>query len=70
MDICDQASDYEDAERAAALRQAQQRCAASLGGVSARECRDCGDEIPEARRLALPGVQFCTECASYREARA
>lgn len=36
---------------------------------SARYCTDpsCGDEIPEARRLAIPGVLFCTECQERRE---
>jgi phage/conjugal plasmid C-4 type zinc finger TraR family protein len=31
-------------------------------GQSAREC-DCGDTIPEARRVAVPGVQTCVACA-------
>ncbi len=32
-------------------------------GVSAHECDECGDEIPQGRREALPGVQLCVECA-------
>lgn len=32
-------------------------------GVSAHECGECGDEIPQGRREALPGVQLCVECA-------
>lgn len=31
-------------------------------GISATEC-DCGEEIPEGRRLAIPGVQLCVGCA-------
>lgn len=31
-------------------------------GESARECVDCGEPIPEARRVALPGVKLCIEC--------
>ena len=31
-------------------------------GESARECRECGDAIPEARRQALPGVRLCVAC--------
>jgi len=31
-------------------------------GQSAHEC-GCGDEIPEARRVAVPGVQTCVACA-------
>ncbi|WP_416053290.1 TraR/DksA C4-type zinc finger protein [Cupriavidus basilensis] len=38
-------------------------------GVSAEACRDgaCGEPIPEARRLALPGCQYCVECQARRE---
>ena len=31
-------------------------------GESLRECEECGDEIPEARRKAVPGVRLCVEC--------
>ena len=31
-------------------------------GISATEC-DCGEEIPEGRRLAIPGVRLCVGCA-------
>jgi phage/conjugal plasmid C-4 type zinc finger TraR family protein len=31
---------------------------------SARECADCGDAIPEARRLSIQG---CTRCISCQE---
>lgn len=32
---------------------------------SAEYCMDddCGEEIPEGRRQALPGVQYCVHCA-------
>lgn len=38
-------------------------------GPSDKYCTDpsCGDEIPEARRTALPGVLFCAECQARRE---
>ncbi len=36
---------------------------------SAAKCRDCGESIPEARRLALPGVQTCIDCQRDAEAR-
>ena len=25
-------------------------------------CEDCGEEIPEARRRAVPGVKKCVKC--------
>lgn len=35
-------------------------------GISATEC-ECGEEIPEGRRVAIPGVKLCVGCAE-REA--
>jgi phage/conjugal plasmid C-4 type zinc finger TraR family protein len=31
-------------------------------GPSLLHCADCGQEIPEARRVALPGVRLCVAC--------
>ena len=31
-------------------------------GPSLSHCAECGDEIPERRRQAVPGVQFCVSC--------
>lgn len=36
-------------------------------GESAKYCIECGEEIPEARRLALPGVKHCIECQTIRD---
>ncbi|MFZ7090069.1 DksA/TraR family C4-type zinc finger protein [Primorskyibacter sp. 2E233] len=38
-------------------------------GESLTECAECGEEIPEKRRLALPGVKLCIDCASERQGR-
>ena len=32
------------------------------GGESLEECEECGEPIPPARRLAMPGVRLCVEC--------
>ncbi|QYN44558.1 MULTISPECIES: DksA/TraR family C4-type zinc finger protein [unclassified Gilliamella] len=32
------------------------------GAQSADFCVECGDPIPQARKLALPGVQYCLNC--------
>lgn len=37
-------------------------------GDSAAHCEQCGDDIPEARREALPGVRTCIACQSRRDA--
>jgi phage/conjugal plasmid C-4 type zinc finger TraR family protein len=31
-------------------------------GESLMHCEDCGEEIPEKRRLAVPGVRRCVAC--------
>ena len=36
-------------------------------GDSRRFCISCEEEISEARRKALPGVQLCIDCASEKE---
>lgn len=37
-------------------------------GASAEHCDDCGEDIPERRRLALPGTRTCVACQSARDA--
>lgn len=37
--------------------------------VSAIHCEECGAAIPEARRLALPGVATCVHCQEINEQR-
>ncbi|MDP5029088.1 MAG: DksA/TraR family C4-type zinc finger protein [Paraglaciecola sp.] len=31
-------------------------------GKSAQTCEECNAPIPEARRIAVPGVQLCISC--------
>jgi phage/conjugal plasmid C-4 type zinc finger TraR family protein len=38
-------------------------------GESATECDSCGDDIPEARRQAVPGCRFCVSCQGLMEVR-
>lgn len=33
-------------------------------GRSLKRCEECGAEIPEARRKAVPGVRLCLACQS------
>jgi phage/conjugal plasmid C-4 type zinc finger TraR family protein len=33
-------------------------------GESLLHCEECDNEIPEARRQAVPGVRFCIDCQS------
>lgn len=36
-------------------------------GVSADECIECGELIPSARQIAVPGCQLCITCAEKYE---
>ncbi|WP_442679701.1 DksA/TraR family C4-type zinc finger protein [Sphingomonas sp. ASY06-1R] len=36
-------------------------------GESADYCAFCGEDIPEGRRRALPGVRTCVQCQSGRD---
>ncbi len=38
-------------------------------GLSAEHCVACCEEIPEKRRIALPGVTTCIACQTGRDAR-
>jgi phage/conjugal plasmid C-4 type zinc finger TraR family protein len=38
-------------------------------GEGTTHCVECGEEIPEARRRALPGVSTCVPCQSGRDSR-
>ena len=39
----------------------------SGAGASAEVCDECGEQIPQARRLALPGVKYCVTCQAELE---
>jgi len=36
-------------------------------GESWERCQDCDDDIPEARRKAVPGVRRCVSCQEERD---
>jgi len=37
-------------------------------GESLTRCAECDEDIPEARRQAIPGVKFCIDCMQDRDA--
>jgi phage/conjugal plasmid C-4 type zinc finger TraR family protein len=65
MDEADRAQQH--IEREAAAREAARRAATSRRRASLSCCARCEAPIPEARRLALPGVQLCIDCAGEVE---
>ncbi|HEX6999900.1 MAG TPA: DksA/TraR family C4-type zinc finger protein [Gammaproteobacteria bacterium] len=36
-------------------------------GPSLTHCAECGEEIPEARRRAMPGVRLCVSCQAEQD---
>ena len=38
-------------------------------GEARAHCAECGEDIPEARRKAVPGVRLCVECQSEQDSR-
>lgn len=70
-DDIDRAQAREAQMLADALRDQARRAgiAGKTAADSADHCqaRGCGEEIPETRRLAVPGVQFCVACQARRE---
>lgn len=65
MDIIDLAYLVEAGERERALQAARAKSLATR--ASAEVCEDCDAPIPQARRLAVPGVQRCIGCQSILE---
>lgn len=40
-----------------------------IAGEGLDHCEDCGDDIPQARRKALPGSRTCIACQTARDAK-
>lgn len=64
MDVADKAQLHRETEESNALRRARLDV-----GISAYQCHDCFEVIPEKRRQALPGTPYCVVCAQEREER-
>lgn len=69
MDDFDRAQLIEEQTRELAIAAAR---AAVPRGEAECVCREpgCGEPIPEARRLAVPGCRYCVECQERREQQA
>jgi phage/conjugal plasmid C-4 type zinc finger TraR family protein len=50
-----------------AIGKVQEKLAEQRKFVSLEECAECGEDIPEARRTAIPGVQLCVHCQTLVE---
>lgn len=63
MDIIDTAAEIEELQRNAALSAHK----LNRNAVSSEHCAECGEDIPAARRAAVPGCQTCAECQGVIE---
>jgi phage/conjugal plasmid C-4 type zinc finger TraR family protein len=53
----------------ASVEDAVQRARSRLPrGESLKQCEACGEDIPMARRKAVPGVRLCVACQSETDA--
>jgi phage/conjugal plasmid C-4 type zinc finger TraR family protein len=50
-----------------AIADVRKRLAQQAKEPSAEECVECGEDIPEARRKIIPGVQLCVYCQQKQE---
>lgn len=62
-DIIDQANELVEHR----LQLAIQKHRIDQNAVSAEHCSVCGEDIPEARRVAMPGCKTCASCQEILE---
>lgn len=74
MDDADRAQAREALDLELAMREHRRRYAELFEGdehcMTPLDCHQCGCEIPEARRQAVPGTYYCVDCQTAHEARA
>ena len=46
---------------------ARARGSLTAGTASLSHCAECGDDIPEGRRKAVPGVRLCVSCQQTQD---
>lgn len=66
-DNLDLAAEREEIERASLIASRQRPATAHT--ISATHCGWCGDDIPAARRIAVPGCEYCVDCQRLTEVR-
>ena len=61
MDIVDDANELVDLMVSNKIREA------TAPQPIAKDCRECGDLIPQARQEATGGTDMCVECKTYAQ---
>ena len=64
MDFADHAAEREAIHRQESLARARSY---QNAGISRLFCLACGEPIPEARRRAVPGAQYCIQCQTEQD---
>lgn len=62
-DIIDQANELVEHR----LQLAIQKHRIDQNAVSAKHCSECEEDIPEARRVVMPGCKTCASCQEVLE---
>ena len=67
MDLSER--ELELAEQSAGIQvgAAVEAARAALVGAGAEDCKDCGGEIPKARREAIPSATRCVHCQAIND---
>ncbi len=63
----DAVNDQIEISTAEAVARARSRARSVDAVPSAQICEDCDEPIPDARRVAIPGVQLCVACQGERD---
>jgi hypothetical protein len=50
-----------------AVDKIRQKLSKQTQSPSLTECQDCGEDIPQARQQAMPGVRRCIFCQELHE---
>ena len=66
-DFIDHASSNEAKFTEMAIASQRKRSAPTSEQESAQECHECGDEIPELRRIKVAGCKYCVSCQQLAE---
>ena len=66
-DPSDLASKHEAQHTAVAIRVVVAAQQAQSMRPSLNYCLECGDQIPEKRRMASPGCELCIECQKWAD---
>ncbi|MEZ9233247.1 TraR/DksA family transcriptional regulator [Vibrio amylolyticus] len=66
-DLFDHASGLETQFTEVALAAQLKAASQSANKVSAHQCAECGEQIPQARREASQGCDYCIECQALAD---